>query len=61
MSIDNHQMTCGKRDKNPNQPINSPFTSMHKVRIGVLNAEQNKAIIMLYKLTLKVKTKVSHK
>ena len=26
MSIDNHQMTRGKRDKNMSQPINSPFT-----------------------------------
>ncbi len=22
-------MTCGKRGKNPSQPINSPFTGLH--------------------------------
>ena len=27
MNIDNHRMTCGKRGKNPSQPINSMLTS----------------------------------
>jgi hypothetical protein len=26
MSIGNHRIICGKRGKNPSQPINSPFT-----------------------------------
>ena len=29
MSLDNHQMICGKRGKHLSQPINSPFTALH--------------------------------
>ena len=28
MRIENHRIICGKRGKNPSEPINSPFTGM---------------------------------
>ena len=31
MTIENHWFIYGKRDKNPNQPLNSPFTGLDMV------------------------------
>jgi hypothetical protein len=44
MSIETHRIVCGKRGKNPSQPINSPFTGTEKSRSESRHGYRRRAI-----------------
>ena len=43
MCIENHRIICGQRGKNPNQPINSPFTAWDHSRYILLSCTSSEA------------------